>query len=152
MEPKCSLPFTSAHHLSLSWARSIQSTPPHLTSWRSTLILSYHLSLGLSKCILSLRFPNQNSVCTSPQFVSTTFAIKLHKTFNIGLLLHRTTIEKSETSQLLKPNWHIKQSTAVIPRMLCWCLQSFVFCIPCGRRLGAETCINFKCYLRCSVV
>jgi len=29
---------TSAHHLSLSWASSIQSVPPHPTSWRSILI------------------------------------------------------------------------------------------------------------------
>jgi len=33
---------TSAHHLYLSSARSIQSMPPHPTSWRSILILSYH--------------------------------------------------------------------------------------------------------------
>ena len=39
--------YTSAHHLSLSWARSIQSIPPHPTSWRSISILSSHLSLGL---------------------------------------------------------------------------------------------------------
>ena len=31
---------TSARHLSLSWASSIQSVPPHSTSWRSILILS----------------------------------------------------------------------------------------------------------------
>ena len=31
---------TSARHLSVSWARSIQSIPPHPTSWRSILILS----------------------------------------------------------------------------------------------------------------
>jgi len=30
-------PFTRARHLSLSWARSIQSMTPHLTSWRSIL-------------------------------------------------------------------------------------------------------------------
>jgi hypothetical protein len=28
-----------AHHLSLSWSRSIQSMPPHTTSWRSVLII-----------------------------------------------------------------------------------------------------------------
>ena len=39
--------FTSARHLSLSWARSIQSMPPHLNSWRSILILSSNLCLGL---------------------------------------------------------------------------------------------------------
>jgi hypothetical protein len=37
----------TARHLSLSWAISIQSTPPHPTSWRSILILSSHLRLGL---------------------------------------------------------------------------------------------------------
>ena len=39
--------FTSARHLSLSGARSIQSMPSHPTSWRSILILSSHLRLGL---------------------------------------------------------------------------------------------------------
>jgi hypothetical protein len=39
--------FTSDRHLSLSWASSIQFIPPHSTSWRSILILSYHLLLGL---------------------------------------------------------------------------------------------------------
>jgi hypothetical protein len=34
--------FTSARHLSLSWASSIQSIPPYPTSWRSILILSSH--------------------------------------------------------------------------------------------------------------
>jgi len=39
--------FTSACHMSLSWASLIQSIPPHTTSWRSSLILSSHLCLGL---------------------------------------------------------------------------------------------------------
>jgi len=39
--------FTSARHLSLFWARSIQSMPPQPNSWRSILILSFHLCLGL---------------------------------------------------------------------------------------------------------
>ena len=38
---------TSAHHLSLSWASSIQSMPPHPISWRPISILSSHLRLGL---------------------------------------------------------------------------------------------------------
>ena len=37
---------TSVRHLSLSWARPIQSIYPHPTSWRSILI-SIHLRLGL---------------------------------------------------------------------------------------------------------
>jgi hypothetical protein len=39
--------FTSARHLSLSWASSIQALPPHPTCWRSILILSFLLPLGL---------------------------------------------------------------------------------------------------------
>ena len=39
--------FTSARHLSQSWARSIQSIPLHPTSWRPILILSSHLRLSL---------------------------------------------------------------------------------------------------------
>ena len=39
--------FTSARQLSLSWASSIQSVPQHPTSWRSILILSSQLRLGL---------------------------------------------------------------------------------------------------------
>jgi hypothetical protein len=39
--------FTSAHHLSLSRASSTPSTTPHPTSWRSILIFSSHLCLGL---------------------------------------------------------------------------------------------------------
>jgi len=38
---------TSARHLSLSSANSIQSTHPHPTSRRSMLILSSHLRLGI---------------------------------------------------------------------------------------------------------
>jgi len=37
-----------ARHLSLSWANSIQSPQPPPTSWRSILILSSHLHLGLT--------------------------------------------------------------------------------------------------------
>jgi hypothetical protein len=38
---------TSARHLSLSWANSIQSPRPPPTSWKSILILSSHLRLVL---------------------------------------------------------------------------------------------------------
>ena len=39
--------FTNAHHLSLSWASSIQSIPAHPPFWRSILTLSSLIHLGL---------------------------------------------------------------------------------------------------------
>jgi hypothetical protein len=58
--------FTSARQLSPFWAISIQSMPSHPTSWRSILILSYHLRLSLpSGWTLSFRFPHQDPENTS---------------------------------------------------------------------------------------
>ena len=49
--------FTSAGHLSLSWARSIRYMPPHPTYWRSTLILPSHLHLGFPSGVFPSDFP-----------------------------------------------------------------------------------------------
>ena len=51
--------FTSARHLSLSWASSIESIPPHTTSWTNILILSSHLRLGLLSGLFPSGFPNK---------------------------------------------------------------------------------------------
>ena len=50
---------TSVRHLSLSWASPIQSTYPHPTSWRSILILSTHLRLGLLSGLFPSGFPTK---------------------------------------------------------------------------------------------
>ena len=70
--------FTSACHLSLSWTSSIQSIPPHPTSWRSILILSYFPSMpGSPKWFLSFRFPHQNPAYASPLPHTATYPIHL---------------------------------------------------------------------------
>ena len=64
-------------HLPLSWPRSIQTMPSHPTSWRSIILLSSHLCLGLPSG-LCLRFPNpvhisalsHTSICSPTSFFS----------------------------------------------------------------------------------
>ena len=55
--------FTSARHLSLFWANSIQSPQPPPTSWRSILIPFSHLRLGLPNGLFTSGFPTW-TLCT----------------------------------------------------------------------------------------
>ena len=57
---------TSARQLSLSCASPIQSTYPHPTSWRSILILSTHLRLGLPSGLFPSGFPTKTLYAPSP--------------------------------------------------------------------------------------
>ena len=57
---------TSVRHLSLSWASPIQTIYPHPTSWRSILILSTHLRLGLPNGLLPSGFPTKTQYTPSP--------------------------------------------------------------------------------------
>jgi hypothetical protein len=55
--PKLHHVFTRALHLFRSWARSIQSIPPHPISLESTLILSTHLRFHRPSVSFLLAFP-----------------------------------------------------------------------------------------------
>jgi len=57
---------TSVRHPSLSWTSPIQSTYPHPTSWRSILILSTHLRLGLPSGIFPSGLPTKTLYTPSP--------------------------------------------------------------------------------------
>ena len=106
---------THKRHLSLSWASPIQSIYPHPTSWRSSLILSTHLRLGLPSGLLPSGFPTKtlHTPISSPiratypahlillDFITRTILGEEYKSFSSSLcnLLHSPV-----TSSLLGPN------------------------------------------------
>ena len=106
---------TSVRQLSLSWASPIQAIYPHPTSWRSILILSTHLRLGLPSGLLPSGFPSKNlyTPLSSPiratcpthlillDFITRTILGEKYKSFSSSLcnLLHSPV-----TSSLLGPN------------------------------------------------
>ena len=63
---------TSARHLSLSWASPIQSSYPTPTSWRSILIVSSHLRLGLPSGLFPSGFPTSTLYTPLPSPIRAT--------------------------------------------------------------------------------
>ena len=106
---------TSVRHLSLYWASPILSIYPHPNSWRSILILSAHLRLGLPSGLLPSGFPTKTiytplsspirATCSAHlillDFVTRTILGEEYKSFSSSLynLLHSPV-----TSSLLGPN------------------------------------------------
>ena len=66
LNPKVHYHTTSVRHLSLSWTSPIQSIYTHPTPWRSILILSTHLHLGLPSGLFPSGFPTKNLYTPSP--------------------------------------------------------------------------------------
>jgi len=106
---------TSLHQLSLSWASPIQSIYPHPTTWRSILILSTYLRLGLPIGNFPTRFPTKTlySPLSSPiratcpvhfillYFIARTILGEQKRSFSSSLC---SLFHSPVTSSLLGPN------------------------------------------------
>jgi len=93
---------TRARHLSLSWVGSIQSIPPHLTSWRFILILSPHLRQGLpSGLFLSPIRPTCPTHLILLDFITRTILGEQYRSFSSSLC---SFLHSPVTSSLLGPN------------------------------------------------
>ena len=80
---------TSARHLSLPWANSIQSSQAPPTSWRSLLIVSSHLRLGLPNDLFLSGLPTR-ILCTPPPYAPQLHChIPLHVSSNDMLIFRR---------------------------------------------------------------
>ena len=123
---------TSVRHLSLSWTSPIQSIYPHPTTWRSILILSTHLRLGLPSGLFPSGFSTKNPYTTlsSPihatcpahliliGFITRTILGEDYKLFRSSLcdLLHFP-----DTSSLIGLNIHL--NTMKLHSLICHVLN-----------------------------
>ena len=86
-KPKVHYHIQNCPNLSLSWASSIQSTPPYPTPWRSTLLLSSHRHLGLPSGFFPSGFPTKHlyTPLLSPTLVTCLANLILIDLFNLTI-------------------------------------------------------------------
>jgi hypothetical protein len=106
--------FTSARHLSLPWTSSIHSIPPHTTSWRSILILSSHLHLGLPSGFFHSDFPIYASHLPHPSDMPhPSHYSPFYRTHNIGWAVQIMQLHvmkfSAQSSYLIFPRSYITQ-------------------------------------------
>jgi hypothetical protein len=101
--------FTSARHLSLSWARSIQSIPTSPTSWSSILILSFYRSLGLPRGAIFLRFSPNSWIQ-----LSSTYTCYMPRQFHFLLFEHLNNIWRAVQFITLITDGQLSESFIVI--------------------------------------
>ena len=76
---------TSLRHPSLSWTSPIQSIYPHSTSWRSILILTTHLLLGLPSGLLPSGFPTKTLYTPISSPIRATCPAHLYNALSINI-------------------------------------------------------------------
>ena len=119
---------TSVRHLSLPWARPIQSIYPHPTSWRSILISSTHLRLGLPSGLFHSGFPSKTLHtplsspirATCPAHTQRTLSHRKHALKRILILIRYLSHDKTRTAET-----QVRYQSSL--------------CRICGRKSGAGT-------------
>ena len=146
---------TSVRHPSLSWASPIQSIYPHPTSWRSILILSTHLRLGLPSAVFPSGFPSKTlyiplsspirATCPAHlihlDFITRTILSEEYKSFS-SLLCNLLNSPVSHTCENCLHILALSQSRCT--NHIYNCLDSYVL------RTLRESCLNSS--LTCTII